>query len=462
MEVVVSPNITVLQRSENDLKKPQTPNPETRPLAQVQTEVVVKGKKKRGQKQKRVAEEPRRPITRAYARALLEAQNNVADGSNLRNEEVSGNPEGTSERENPESLPMSEPKDDVNMETEANMNNASGQNPGPNGGTWQHQPNPRFIPHHGRVQYDSCCEIAALRHQLQASQNHQNELYWKLVAANKRASYYQSKVTKLHAQMIADKKQHEETIKELIEQLEEANDNNKPDKSKTEVQAKDNQAVVMLDDMIRVLHEDVSDPTTEQCVDSSTQTTEASHTDCVGLKEAQFEVQYKTQQEQIGTLQQQLLEAQHQLKEQEDKHRQDQETLNMEISELKSQLCSNKELHDMKVETLYQELKEVKASYIKITQEQNEQNSNTANGKSELLVEKDTKEQDKEEEEDSLTSTEMSLHDSLQQTEDREKTITTNPAELETEAKTVPEKKPKKKKRNWLRRLFSCTSPQTD
>ncbi|CAI5638180.1 unnamed protein product [Oreochromis niloticus] len=218
----------------------------------------------------------------------------------------------------------------------------------------------------------------------------------------------------------------------------------------------------MLDDMIRVLHEDVSDPTTEQCVDSSNQTTEASHTDSVGLKEAEFEGQCRTQQEQIGTLQQQLLEAQNQLKEQEDEHRQDQETLNMEISELKSQLCSNKELHDMKVETLYQELKEVKASYIKITQEQNDQKSNTANGKSELLVEKDTKEQDKEEE-DSLPQTAVTLRDSFQQTEDRQKMITTNPAELQTEAKTVPEKKPKKKKkRNWLRRLFSCTSPQTD
>ncbi|CAI5659486.1 unnamed protein product [Oreochromis niloticus] len=113
----------------------------------------------------------------------------------------------------------------------------------------------------------------------------------------------------------------------------------------------------------------------------------------------------------------------------------------MEISELKFQLCSNKALHDMKVETLDRELKEAKASYLKITQEQNEQNSTTANEKSEPLVEKDTGEQDKEEKEDSLPSTAVSVHDSLQQPEDRQKMITTKPAEVETEAKTVPKNK---------------------
>lgn len=112
--------------------------------------------------------------------------------------------------------------------------------------------------------------------------------------------------------------------------------------------------------------------------------------DSVGLKEAEFEVQCRTQQEQIEMLRQQLLEAQNQLTEQAVKHRQDQETLNMEISELKSQLCCNKALHDMKVETLDRELKAAKASYVKITQEQNEQNSTIANEKSEPLVEKDT------------------------------------------------------------------------
>lgn len=110
-----------------------------------------------------------------------------------------------------------------------------------------------------------------------------------------------------------------------------------------------------MDDIIRVLHEDVSNPTTEQCMDSSKQSTKASHMDSVGLKEAEFEVQCRTQQEQIEMLQQQLLEAQNQLKEQAVKHRQDQETLNMEISELKSQVCCNKALHDMKVETLGRE-----------------------------------------------------------------------------------------------------------
>lgn len=55
--------------------------------------------------------------------------------------------------------------------------------------------------------------------------------------------------------------------------MEEAS-NNKPDKSETEVCTKDNQAVVILDDMIRVLH---GDPTTEQCVDSSNQTKKVKH-----------------------------------------------------------------------------------------------------------------------------------------------------------------------------------------
>lgn len=169
--------------------------------------------------------------------------------------------------------------------------------------------------------------------------------------------------------------------------------------------------------------------------------------DSVGLKEAEFEVQCRTQQEQIEMLQQQLLEAQNQLKEQAVKHRQDQETLNMEISELKSQVCCNKALHDMKVETLGRELKAAKASYLKITQEQNEQNSTIANEKSEPLVEKDAGEQDKEEE-DSLLKTAVSVHNSLQQTEDRQKMTTSKPAEVKTEAKTVQEKKTKKK-RKW-------------
>lgn len=44
-------------------------------------------------------------------------------------------------------------------------------------------------------------EIDFLKQQLQASHHHQNELYWKLVAANKRASDYQSQLNQLHAQM---------------------------------------------------------------------------------------------------------------------------------------------------------------------------------------------------------------------------------------------------------------------
>lgn len=58
--------------------------------------------------------------------------------------------------------------------------------------------------------------------------------------------------------------------------------------------------------------------------ESATQTTEASHTDFVSLKsskEVEFEVQCKNQQEQTEMLQQQLLEAQNQLKEQLVKHR---------------------------------------------------------------------------------------------------------------------------------------------
>lgn len=62
--------------------------------------------------EKKVSEEPRRPITRAYARALLEAQNNTADGTNQRNEEMQENTEATSDREDPESLTISEAKNE--------------------------------------------------------------------------------------------------------------------------------------------------------------------------------------------------------------------------------------------------------------------------------------------------------------------------------------------------------------
>lgn len=62
-----------------------------------------------------MTEEPRRPITRAYDRVLLEAQNNVSDGTNLRNEEMPENTEATSDEENPESLTLSEAKEDMDM-----------------------------------------------------------------------------------------------------------------------------------------------------------------------------------------------------------------------------------------------------------------------------------------------------------------------------------------------------------
>lgn len=62
-------------------------------------------------------------------------------------------------------------------------------------------------------------------------------------------------------------------------------------------------------------------------------------------------------------------------------------------------------------------------------------------------MEKDAGEQDKEEE-DSLLKTAVSVHNSLQQTEDRQKMTTSKPAEVKTEAKTVQEKKTKKK-RKW-------------
>lgn len=62
--------------------------------------------------EKKVSEEPRRPITRAYAQALLEAQNNTADGTNQRNEEMQENTEATSDREDPESLTISEAKNE--------------------------------------------------------------------------------------------------------------------------------------------------------------------------------------------------------------------------------------------------------------------------------------------------------------------------------------------------------------
>ncbi|XP_025759710.1 uncharacterized protein LOC109202799 isoform X1 [Oreochromis niloticus] len=454
-EMVVTPKITILQRPKNELENAGRPNPGKSAVAQTQKEMVVKPKKTKKQKEKRVAEEPRRPITRAYARALLEAQNNMADGTNPSNKEMPEIPENTeasSERQNPESLTLSEAKEDMKMKREGNVNNPSGQNPGPNRGTWQHQPNPTFTPHQGRVHFNPWHEIAALRQQLQVSQNYQNDLYWKMVAANKRASYYQFQVNNLHAQMHDNKRHHEETIKDLVEQLEEAFSN----KRETEALTNDNEAFVKLDEVMLTLQDQISHPATEQCVESTTQTKEASHTDSIGLKsskEAEFEVQCRIQQEQIEMLQKQLLAAQNQLKEQAIKHRQEQEARKTEISDLKSQLCSN----DSKVETLERELEEAKASSLKIPKEQNEQNSIDANEmqKSEPLKEKGTGGEKKIGKEDSPA---LSVQESLQRLQEKQKMLTAKVADLETEVKSLPEippSKKKKKKRNWLRRLFT-------
>lgn len=80
----------------------------------------------------------------------------------------------------------------------------------------------------------------------------------------------------------------------------------------------------------------------------------------------------------------------------------------------------------MKVESLNQELKEAKASYLKITQEPKEQNSNTANEiqKLEPMEAKDTGGREKIEKEDSLPSTAISVQEPLKgkDTEGQEKT----------------------------------------
>ncbi|XP_039890249.1 TATA element modulatory factor-like [Simochromis diagramma] len=463
-----------------EAKKAAQPNTEKSPVAQPPKEMVVKPKKQKKQKQKRVAEEPRRPITRAYARTLLEAQNSMGDGANPKNEEMQKNTEATSEREKAESLPISNAKED--MEREGNGKNPSRPNPGPNGGTWQYQPIPTFRP-----PFNPWHEIAALKHQLEPSQYHQNNLYWKMVAANKRASYHQFQVNKLHEQIHENKRNHEETIKDLIEQLEEASSNKPNDISETDTLTNDNEAIVILDEVMVTLQDQISHPTTEQCVESATPTTEASHTDSVGLmssKEAEFELKCRIQQEQIEMLQKQLLAAQNQLEEQAVKHRQEQETLNLEISDLKSQLCPNKALHDLKVESLERELKEAKASSLKIPQQHKEQNSTAANEmhKREPLKENETGEQEKMEKEDSLPSTAMSLQEpqkekdttvqqktekeesaafsvqeSLQSLQDKQKMLNVKVAELEAEVKSLPEIPPSTKKNKKKR---NCARPQ--
>ncbi|CAI5636316.1 unnamed protein product [Oreochromis niloticus] len=494
-EMVVTPKITILQRPKNELEQARRPNPEKSPVAQAQKEMVVKPKKTKKQKEKRVAVEPRRPITRSITRALLEAQNNRADGTNPRNKELPDVPEmpentdATSERENPGPVTISKAKEDMKMQTEGNVNNPSGQNPVPNGGTWQYQPKPTFRPHQDRVHFNPWEEITALRYQLQVSQSYQNSLYWKMIAANKRASFCQFQVNNLHAQIHENKRNHEEMIKDLIVQLEEASCNKPNNTSETVVLTNDNEAVVKLDEVMLSLQDQISHPTTEQCVESAIQDAEASHTDSVGLmssKEAEFELKCRIQQEQIVMLQKQLLAAQDQLKEQAIKHSKEQEARNTEISDLKSQLCSNKALHDLRVETLERELKEAKAPSLKITQEQIEENSADANEKqkSEPLKEKHTGGEEKIENEDSLPPTAMSLQEppkekdtteqekmekeesatlsvqeSLRQVRDKQKTLTAKVAELENEVKSLPEmppfKKKKKQKRNWLVRLFT-------
>lgn len=463
-----------------EVDKAAQPNTKKSPVAQPPKETVVKPKKQKKQKQKRVDEEPRRPITRAYAQALLEAQNSTGDGANPKNEEMQRNTGATPEKEKAESLPISNAKED--MERERNGKNPSRPNPVPNGGTWQYQPIPTFRP-----PFNPWHEIAALRHQLEASQYHQNDLYCKMVGANKRASYHQIQVNKLREEIHENKQNHEETIKGLIEQLEEASSNKPYDISETDTLASGNEAMVILDEVIATLQDQISHPTTEQCVESATPTTEASHTDSVGLKsskEAEFELKCRIQQEQIEMLQKQLLAAQNQLEEQAVKHRQEQETLNLEISDLKSQLCPNKALHDLKVESLERELKGAKASSLKIPQQHKEQNSTAANEmhKFELPKENETGEQEKMEKEDSLPSTARSLQEpqkekdtteqqkiekeesaafsvqeSLQNLQDKQKMLNVKVAELKTEVKSLPEIPPSKKKNKKKR---NCARPQ--
>lgn len=156
-----------------------------------------------------------------------------------------------------------------------------------------------------------------------------------------------------------------EIIKDITEQLKEDSNNN----------PNNNQALVKLDKLIFTMQQQIIHTTTDQCVESATETTEASHTESVGLKssrEAELEVQCRNQNEQIEVLQKQLLACQNQLQEQAVKHSQDQETLKMEIRHLKSQLCSNNAILQ------------------------------------EPLEEKETGEQEREDKEDSLPQTSMS------------------------------------------------------
>ncbi|XP_042073226.1 reticulocyte-binding protein 2 homolog a-like [Haplochromis burtoni] len=372
-----------------EVDKAAQPNTKKSPVAQPPKETVVKPKKQKKQKQKRVAEEPRRPITRAYARALLEAQNSTGDGANPKNEEMQQNTGATPEKEKAESLPISNAKED--MERERNGKNPSRPNPVPNGGTWQYQPIPTFRP-----PFNPWHEIAALRHQLEASQYHQNDLYCKMVGANKRASYHQFQVNKLREEI------HENEIQqEQIEMLQ---------KQLLAAQNQLEEQAVKHRQEQETLNLEISDLKSQLCPNK----------------------------------------ALHDLK---------LESLERELKGAKASSLKIPQQHKEQNSTAANEMHKFELPKENETGEQEKMEKedsrpSTARSLQEPQKEKDTTEQQKIEKEESAA---FSVQESLQSLQDKQKMLNVKVAELKTEVKSLPEIPPSKKKNKKKR---NCARPQ--
>lgn len=111
----------------------------------------------------------------------------MAEEQALKIKKCKKNTKATSVRGNPESFTISEAKEDMNMDTQGNVNNPSGQNPRPNGGTIS---NLDFIRAKAGIIHgtrfllsDSNCKLPTII---------RTSFFWKLEVANKVALYYQT------------------------------------------------------------------------------------------------------------------------------------------------------------------------------------------------------------------------------------------------------------------------------
>ncbi|XP_030579537.1 spindle assembly abnormal protein 6-like [Archocentrus centrarchus] len=251
------------------------------------------------------------------------------------------------------------------------------------------------------------------------------------------------------------------------------------------------------------LQEQSSQPAAELSAEPSCRATKASQTDFKSAKMADLELKCGKQQAQNQQLQQQLQESQRQLEEQAIQHRQEREKFQSEMNEVKSLLANYKDLHAFYLKIMKEENeekssmgtrlekaeaekellpqtveplqkkqgteqgKEGKVDLVPQTslslQEPAEEKQGMEQGKEgkvdlvpqtslslqEPAKEKQGTEQEKAGKGDSLLETVRSLQESLKTKQGNEKILIAKLEKLEEQPKQ------KKKKRNWLLRLFN-------